>query len=258
MVIERTSKAEVMATVAMYGGNNLGELLLLDRTVDSVDAIWSWTPPEVVLVIDVCPSEKLVVSVSEILGNQQFQALGVDNVIATLARTADTCSLTLVLDLLRQILPVAIDTEAVATFHGKRLQASRIVTANVTHESVDDLQLRRTGNVLTKTSFVQNFLLLVHVLFDQTFLVPAHVTHEDGCCFVRLTEDIRHFFDLSVLLGLDVLWAVDRKVDLVGLLTRLQILVLGVEADVCVIIEFDIRVLGMHNQLTGSREVEDR
>jgi hypothetical protein len=89
-----------VAAIAVNGGDNLVELLLLDRTFHSIDAVGGRTPPKIVLVINVRPCEKLLISVLEILCDEKFQALGIDDVVALLARTANTSSLSFVLDLL--------------------------------------------------------------------------------------------------------------------------------------------------------------
>ena len=57
MVCKGTAKAEIVATVAVYGGYDVTELASLDTTIDSVNAVGGWAPLEIVLVVDVRPSE---------------------------------------------------------------------------------------------------------------------------------------------------------------------------------------------------------
>jgi hypothetical protein len=221
-----------VAAVAVDSGNNLGEFFLLDRAVDGIDAVGGRTPSKIFLVVNIRPREELVISVVDVLVDEEFQTSRTNNVVAAFAGAADTCSLSLVLDLLREVLAVAVDAEAVVALHGKGLHAWRVVTADFAHEAILDLESGRTGHVLTQTGFVENLVLLVHVLLNQTLLVPPHIPHEDGCGLVGLAEDVGDFFYLTILLGLDVLRAVDGEVDFVGLFARLKVLVLGVEADV--------------------------
>jgi hypothetical protein len=120
--------------------------------------------------------------------------------------------------------------------HGKRLHSRCIITANVAHETIDNFQTRRGSDILTKTSFLQDLLLLVHVLLNQTLLVPAHIAHEDGCRFMWLTENVGDLFYLPILLVLDVLRAVDGEVDLIWLLAGFEILILRLKANVAVVV----------------------
>jgi len=54
MVGKGTSKAETMATAAMHGGDHVVELGGGDMTFDGVFAVWSGTPFEVVIIVDIC------------------------------------------------------------------------------------------------------------------------------------------------------------------------------------------------------------
>jgi hypothetical protein len=63
MIVQRTSKAEVMLALALYCGYNESQLTLLDRTSDRVFAVGGWAPLEVFLIINVGPCQKRSISV---------------------------------------------------------------------------------------------------------------------------------------------------------------------------------------------------
>ena len=65
MVVECASKAEMVSAVAVHGGNDLEEVTLLDSAVDGIDAVGSRTPLEVLLVIHICSSEELLISMTD-------------------------------------------------------------------------------------------------------------------------------------------------------------------------------------------------
>jgi hypothetical protein len=71
MVGKRTSKAEVVSTVAVYRRHNLCEVLVLNRTLDSVFAIRSRAPFQILSVVDVGSCEEGLVSVLVSLNPQQ-------------------------------------------------------------------------------------------------------------------------------------------------------------------------------------------
>lgn len=62
MVVEGAAEAELVLAHAAYRGYDPTEVAGFDGTVDGILAVWSRTPPEVILVIDVGPGEKSVVS----------------------------------------------------------------------------------------------------------------------------------------------------------------------------------------------------
>lgn len=70
MIGQGAAKTEVMSAEAVHRRDDLVQLLLLDRTINRVLAIWGRTPFEVVFVVDVCTGEKNLISelkVSQIL-----------------------------------------------------------------------------------------------------------------------------------------------------------------------------------------------
>lgn len=55
-----------------------------------------------------------------------------------------------------------------------------------------------------------------------------------------LAEDVGDLFYLPILLALNVLRAVDGKVNLISLFAWFEVFVLGIEADVSVVVEIDV------------------
>lgn len=53
MIWEAAAEAESVMTITFDCRDDSHEIFLLDATTDSVDAIWCWTPLEVVLIVDV-------------------------------------------------------------------------------------------------------------------------------------------------------------------------------------------------------------
>ncbi len=172
---------------------------------------------------------------------QQIQRLGVHHPVAAIARAPDPSRLALVLDLLREIVAVAGHAVAMAALHRKRLHGRIVVAADVAHEAVHGADPGRAGGALAQASLLQHLLLLVHVLLDQTLLVPPGVPQQDGRRLGRLSEDGGDLFDLPVLLALDLLRTVDAELDLVGLPAGLEILLLGTKVKIG-LVHVDIRV----------------
>jgi hypothetical protein len=75
MVVELTSETEAVTTIAVDGRNDLVKFFLFDCTIDSIDAVGGRTPPKIILVINVRPCKKLMVSVLEVFRDEKFQAL---------------------------------------------------------------------------------------------------------------------------------------------------------------------------------------
>jgi hypothetical protein len=71
MVGERTSEAEVVSTVAVYRRYHPCKVLVLNRALDSVFAIGSGAPLQVLSVVDVGPCEENLISVLVSLKPQQ-------------------------------------------------------------------------------------------------------------------------------------------------------------------------------------------
>jgi len=89
------------------------------------------------------------IPVFEVGGDQHVQTLRIDDAVAVMTGTFDPGGLALVLDLLGQILPVTVDTEAVATLHGESLHSRGVVAADFAGEAVDSLYPRLPRLVLT-------------------------------------------------------------------------------------------------------------
>lgn len=53
MIVKCAAKAEMMFAVTLYGGYNATEVSLLDRAINSVFTVGSWTPFKILLVIDI-------------------------------------------------------------------------------------------------------------------------------------------------------------------------------------------------------------
>jgi hypothetical protein len=144
-----------MLAVAHHRRYDAAEISLLNATLDSVLAVRGRTPLKIFLVVHVCAHEEFVIA------------------------TLNPRGFALFLDLLIQILSVAVDTKSVPTFHSKGLKSRTVLAANVAHEVVNGLDARRArAHVLSKTRLTEHLLLVVHVLFDQAFLVPAEVSQQ--------------------------------------------------------------------------------
>lgn len=66
MICQTTAKTEAVFAVAGNCGDDLVKILLLDTTLYSIRTIWGWAPLQLVLIFNVRPSEKLVVSVLQL------------------------------------------------------------------------------------------------------------------------------------------------------------------------------------------------
>jgi hypothetical protein len=182
VVRECAAKAESVLTIAHHRGNNPAEIPLLDTTLHSILAVWRRTPLKIFLVVHVCAHEKFVVTIGEFGGHQQVERFRVHDGVATISRTLDPRCFTLFLDLLEQILLVAVDTESVFALHCKCLQFRSVFTADVAHEVVLLLDTRWScTHVLAQSGLAEHLILIVHVLLDQTFLVPAEVSQQNCC-----------------------------------------------------------------------------
>lgn len=62
MVGKSAAEAEVMPAVAVYGGHDLGQILVLDRALDRVLAVGGGAPLQVLSVVDVGACEEDLVS----------------------------------------------------------------------------------------------------------------------------------------------------------------------------------------------------
>ena len=132
-----------------------------------------------------------------------------------------------------------------ATFHSKALQSRPIFAADLAREVRKRLYPRRaSAHILTEASLLQNFLLIVHILFDQALFIPSEEPQYNSGCFMWLFEQICDFGDLAVLVPLYVLGTVDFEINLVCLLTRLQIFLLCLKCRVFLqrLFYIDIRI----------------
>lgn len=62
MIVQRTSKTEVVSAVAVYCGNYPGELLALDGALYGVFAVGSGAPLEILSVVDVGSCQEDLIS----------------------------------------------------------------------------------------------------------------------------------------------------------------------------------------------------
>jgi hypothetical protein len=179
VVCQRAPKAEPMLAVAHHRRYDAAEISLLNATLDSVLAVRGRTPLKIFLVVHVCAHEEFVIAIGKIWRDQQVERLRVHDRVAAVSRTLNPRGFALFLDLLIQILSVAVDTKSVPTFHSKGLKSRTVLAANVAHEVVNGLDARRArAHVLPKARLTEHLLLVVHVLFDQAFLVPAEVSQQ--------------------------------------------------------------------------------
>jgi len=177
VVGERAAKAKCVLALASDGGYDSLQIALLDTALDSVHAVRRRTPLKILLVVHVRPHQELVIALSQVGSQEQVERFRIDDLVAAVARTLYPRGFAFILDLLGKILPVAVDAEAVFALHGKCLQPWPILAADVAHEVVLDLYPRWTGlHVMTETCLVQHLFLIVHVLLDEPFLVPSHVS----------------------------------------------------------------------------------
>jgi hypothetical protein len=182
VVREGAAKAETMLAIAHDRGNDTAEIPLLNTTLHSILAVRRRTPLKIFLVVHVCAHEKFVVTIGELGGHQQVERFRVHDGVATISRTLDPRCLAFFLDLLEQVLLVAVDTESVFALHRKCLQFRSIFTAYVAHEVVLLLDTRWScTHILAQAGLAEHLVLVVHVLFDQTFLVPAKVSQQNSC-----------------------------------------------------------------------------
>lgn len=59
MIVQRTAETEFVFARASNGRHDSSEIASLDGAICGVYAIWRWTPAQIILVVDVSPSEKL-------------------------------------------------------------------------------------------------------------------------------------------------------------------------------------------------------
>jgi hypothetical protein len=177
MVRECAAKAEPVLTIAHDRWDDAVEIPLLHTTLHSILAVRRRTPLKIFLVVHVGTHEKFVIAIGQVSRHEQIERPGIDDGVAAISRALDPRSLALFLDLLLQVLSIAVDTEPVLAFHCKRLQSRTVIATDVAHEVVLCLDTRwsRT-HVLAQTGFAEHLLLVIHVLFDQAFLVPAKVS----------------------------------------------------------------------------------
>lgn len=141
-----------------------------------------------------------------------------------------------------EVLPVAVQAEPVPALHGKRPQVLVVVAADVADKTWYLLDLGRVGGgVLAQACCLEDLIRLLHVLIDQTFLVPSQVAEEDSGGLWWLAEDARNLVDLLVLLCLDLGRVKDFEVYFEGLLGGLDVLVLRLKADV-ILLHVKVRV----------------
>lgn len=69
MIWKTAPEAKSVMTVTFDGRDGAHEIFLLDTTADSVDAIWRWTPLEVVFVVYVCSCEEFLIPVMMLAGS---------------------------------------------------------------------------------------------------------------------------------------------------------------------------------------------
>jgi hypothetical protein len=118
-----------------------------------------------------------VVAIGEVGGDEEVEGLGIYDPVAAIARAFDAGSFAFASYLLGEVQAVATSTEPVAALHSEALETRSIFAANVTREVIDDLySWWALADLLSKASLIKHLLLTVHVLFDQTFLVPSSKT----------------------------------------------------------------------------------
>ena len=100
MIAQDTPKTEPVAAKTSDGGNNFVEILLLNRTLDSVLAVWGGAPLQSILILNVCPGEQGMIPVSQIGGKEQVERAGIDYAVAAVGGALDAGSLALLTDLL--------------------------------------------------------------------------------------------------------------------------------------------------------------
>lgn len=213
MVIEDTSKAESVFTVARHGRHEAVQVFAFDATLNGIHAVGCGTPLEEILVFDICACEELLVPEPQVVRDEQIERAGVHDAFAVITGTLDTCRLALLLDLLRQVLSVTIDTVAMPAFHGKGLQIRCILKADVADESRDDLEAWWSGGAGAQTGRLENLAWTIHVVLNQAFLVPTKMPEQDGCVFFL---DIENHVDLVndlILLALNVVGVQDLEGD---------------------------------------------
>ena len=82
-----------------------------------------------------------MVAISNLVGNKQVQRSRIDNVVAPLPGTSDPRRLSLLFNLLRQVLAVAVGAEAVLALHRECFQVRGILTAYLAAEAGDSSEL---------------------------------------------------------------------------------------------------------------------
>ena len=145
MICLAASEAEPMLAVTRNRGHNLIQILLLDAAFDSIDAVGSRAPLQLVFVFDVGSGEKLVVPILKVNRYQKIQRLGIHDSFASILWALNSGCLAFLFDLLSQVLPVAVCTISMAALHGKRQEIGVVLAADVAHETRDCLQAGRAG-----------------------------------------------------------------------------------------------------------------
>lgn len=100
--------------------------------------------------------------------------------MALVLRALNPRSLALLFDLVLQVMAVTIDAESVSAAHSIRRQIIPFLAANIAHEPGHKLGLGRPARSQSQPRFLQYFVRIVHVRFDQPLFVPMAVAQEDG------------------------------------------------------------------------------
>lgn len=139
-----------------------------------------------------------------------------------LTGTLDPSCLALSLDLLCQVLPVAVYAKPVPTAHRIALKIIPFVAADVTHEPGDRLCPRGTLETFPQPRLFKRLILMLHVPLDQLFLLPPGKSKQDRRRLWRQAEDGGNLVNLYQLFTLNIGGSQDLELDFVWLALLLK------------------------------------
>lgn len=134
----------------------------------------------------------------------------------------DPSRLALSLDLLCQVLPVAVHAKPVPTAHRIALKIIPLVAADVTHEPRDHLCPRGTLETFPQSRLFKCLILMLHVLLNQLFLLPPGKSKQDSRRLWRQAKDGGNLVNLHQLFAFNVGGGQDLELDFVWLALLLK------------------------------------
>jgi hypothetical protein len=140
--------------------------------------------------------------------------------MAAVTGALDPCGLPINLDLLDEVLPVAVEAESVVALQCKRLFLG-VIIADIASEVLHFPDLRAASVIDAKASCFKYLILILHKMVQQALAVPSEISEEDRRLFGRKLKDVFNLVDDSVLIIGDILGTIDLEVYLVWCFLRL-------------------------------------